>query len=230
MAAMGPKPWSAGAQLSSLRRDSSPGVVLQSQSGISMTVLVIHVVSRYLPSLFSFIVGGIQPIPSHPITSQSPQNQSIWLCLSTHFRPQFFKQADRAFVPENNLDTATTLELSDYFTGKEKGAARGRHNVLVRHGSVTAAFTNIHTLLTAMTVGARLCCSSMVIIDKKEVQGIGPKTLVGKVGWRHISELRGGDGWMWSFRESNGKVSTLEQSQHTSFKLRPGENENFPLG
>lgn len=66
----------------------------------------IHNVSQSLsvPSLFSFIVGGVQPISSLPIISKSPQNPSIWLCLSTHFRPQFYKQAERAFVPENNLD------------------------------------------------------------------------------------------------------------------------------
>lgn len=41
-------------------------------SHLNHVVLVwhkIHVVSQSLSSLFSFIVGGIQPIPSHPIPS-----------------------------------------------------------------------------------------------------------------------------------------------------------------
>ncbi len=100
------------------------------------------------------------------------------------------------------LPAATTLELSDYFTGKEKvnmaavckyvcecagqlqfsqGAARARHNDsppgLVRYGWVTDLSTNIHTLLTAMTVGWWLYCSSMAIIVQREVWGICPKTL-----------------------------------------------------
>ncbi len=46
------------------------------------------------------------------------------------------------------------------------------------------------------------CCVGRA--DSLVVPGYGRRwscwLTVAKVGWRHISELRGGDGWMWSFR------------------------------